>query len=218
MIPASVARMISCRAVVPGFPDHASRGQDLVGEVEDLEPALRVGPDLGLRMKGFRVPDVRGRETVMDVTVSVPGDDLLSRLPGRPGGQVLVRDEEDLSVGERVHDLHRVGGRAADVGFGLDLGRRVDVADDRPSRDIGPSRPCSSAAVIMSAMGQPASGSGRRTVFSGARMAAVSAMKWTPQKTMVPASQPAAFRLSSRESPTKSAASWTSAAGSCGRR
>ncbi len=59
-------------------------------------------------------------------------------------------------------------------------------------------------------MGQPASTSGRSTVFPGARTAAVSAMKWTPQKTMSSASRPAALRLSSSESPTKSSASWTS--------
>jgi hypothetical protein len=45
-----------------------------------------------------------------------------------------------------------------------------------------------SSAVIDAASEQPASGSGIRTVFSGARIAAVSAMKWTPQKAMVVAS------------------------------
>ena len=57
----------------------------------------------------------------------------------------------------------------------------------------------------MSAMGQPASVSGRRTVFSGERIFAVSAMKWTPQKTITSASVLAASMLSPRESPTKSA-------------
>ena len=49
------------------------------------------------------------------------------------------------------------------------------------------------------------------TVFSGERIAAVSAMKWTPQKTIavrVGAWRPA--RESPSESPTKSATSWTS--------
>jgi hypothetical protein len=35
-------------------------------------------------------------------------------------------------------------------------------------------------------------------------------MKWTPQKTIVSAPEPAALRLSSRESPTKSARDWIS--------
>ena len=39
---------------------------------------------------------------------------------------------------------------------------------------------------------------------------AVSAMKWTPQKTMTSWVTAAAFWLSSSESPTKSATSWTS--------
>ena len=62
----------------------------------------------------------------------------------------------------------------------------------------------------MFAMGQPAFLSGRRTVFPGERIFAVSAMKWTPQKTMTSASVWAAWMLSPRESPTKSAMSWTS--------
>ena len=36
----------------------------------------------------------------------------------------------------------------------------------------------------MSAIGQPARGSGMSTVLSGARIFAVSAMKWTPAKTI----------------------------------
>ena len=48
------------------------------------------------------------------------------------------------------------------------------------------------------------------TVFCGLRIAAVSAMKWTPQKTMFAASVAAASRESPRESPTKCATSCTS--------
>ena len=54
----------------------------------------------------------------------------------------------------------------------------------------------------MSAIGQPASSSGNSTVLCGARIAAVSAMKWTPQKTISSAGVAAALRLSSSESPT----------------
>ncbi len=64
--------------------------------------------------------------------------------------------------------------------------------------------------MIDEASEHPASGSGIRTVLSGARMAAVSAMKWTPQKTIASASVAAACRDSPSESPTKSATSWTS--------
>jgi hypothetical protein len=56
--------------------------------------------------------------------------------------------------------------------------------------------------VIDEASEQPARGSGISTVFSGERIAAVSAMKWTPQKTIVPASVAAAWRESPSESPT----------------
>ena len=61
--------------------------------------------------------------------------------------------------------------------------------------------------MIDAASEQPASRSGMSTVFSGARIDAVSAMKWTPQKTIAEASVAAASRDSPRESPTKSATS-----------
>ena len=49
-----------------------------------------------------------------------------------------------------------------------------------------------------------------RTVLSGDRIAAVSAMKCTPQKTIESASVDAASRERPSESPTKSATSCTS--------
>ena len=49
---------------------------------------------------------------------------------------------------------------------------------------------------------QPASRSGSRTVFSGLRIEAVSAMKWTPQKAMTSSERAAAWRESPSESPT----------------
>src|SRR5207245_11019317 len=65
-----------------------------------------------------------------------------------------------------------------------------------------------SSAVIDDAKEHPASRSGIRTVLWGDRILAVSAMKWTPQNTIVSASVSAACRESWRESPTKSATSW----------
>ena len=63
--------------------------------------------------------------------------------------------------------------------------------------------------MIDAASEQPARRSGISTVFSGERILAVSAMKWTPQKTIVLASVAAAWRERPSESPTKSATSWT---------
>jgi hypothetical protein len=64
----------------------------------------------------------------------------------------------------------------------------------------------------MSAIEQPAARLGRITCCSGrARMSAVSAMKWTPQKTMVSAAGLVSAALASwKESPTKSAYCTTS--------
>jgi len=59
-----------------------------------------------------------------------------------------------------------------------------------------------------SASEQPAASSGMRTVLSGERILAVSAMKWTPQKMMVDCSASAAMRDRARESPTWWAMSW----------
>ena len=61
-----------------------------------------------------------------------------------------------------------------------------------------------SSAVIDAASEQPATRAGSRTVRLGLRILAVSAMKRTPQKTMMSASDTAALRLSSSESPMKS--------------
>jgi hypothetical protein len=56
--------------------------------------------------------------------------------------------------------------------------------------------------VIDAASEQPARRSGISTVLSGERILAVSAMKWTPQKTMALASVAAARRERPSESPT----------------
>ena len=64
----------------------------------------------------------------------------------------------------------------------------------------------------MSAIEQPAARSGRTTFWCGARrMSALSAMKWTPQKTMNSALPRVAIaRASFSESPMKSANLMTS--------
>ena len=56
---------------------------------------------------------------------------------------------------------------------------------------------------MLSASEQPAFCAGSSTVFVGFRILAVSAMNFTPQKTMMSLSVLAALRLSSSESPTE---------------
>ena len=105
-------------------------------------------------------------------------------------------------MSERFDDPHRVRRRAADVGLRLHLRRGVDVGHDCQIRiDL---------AELVAALRQGFSGdrvrqassrrarSGRSTVFCGFRILAVSAMKWTPQKTITSASTVAALRASSR--------------------
>ena len=66
------------------------------------------------------------------------------------------------------------------------------------------------SASIESLSEQPAPRSAISTFLSGQRIEAVSAMKWTPQKSITSASVAAAWRESPSESPTKSATSWSS--------
>jgi len=66
-------------------------------------------------------------------------------------------------------------------------------------------RSLTSAAVIDSASEQPAAVSGMRTVFSGLRILAVSAMKCTPASTITSASVFAPLWASASESPVMSA-------------
>ena len=65
-----------------------------------------------------------------------------------------------------------------------------------------------SCAVMLSASEQPARAEGMSTVFSGFRILAVSAMKRTPQKTMMSLFVLAAALHSSSESPVKSGIEW----------
>ena len=64
------------------------------------------------------------------------------------------------------------------------------------------------SASIEAASEHPASRLGSRTVLSGDSNLAVSAMKWTPQNTIVDASVSAAIRDRASESPTWCATSW----------
>src|SRR3989304_5964025 len=48
-----------------------------------------------------------------------------------PAGQELVGDQDHPVDAKALDHLHGIGGRAADVAFGLHLGRSVDISDDR---------------------------------------------------------------------------------------
>ena len=62
--------------------------------------------------------------------------------------------------------------------------------------------------MIESESAQPAPRWGRKTRLRGLRILADSAMKWTPQNTMMSASVREASTDSPRESPVTSARSW----------
>ena len=129
----------------------------------------------------------------------IPDADLLggdAHIQRGVGAQVLVGQEEDVLASPKgpVKDLARVGrgadGAAVPPHKGFDLGRRVligdghdGVAPDRRQRLPGALRfggiwPCWPSGTALPAPAGP------RSVRRSHRMAAVSAMKWTPQKTI----------------------------------
>ncbi len=134
--------------------------------------------------------DVRRADAGVDVALAVPDVHAPAELLLDVGAEPHVGAEQDLGVGavglvDVAHDLDGVGRGAAVVGQRLDLGGRVDVHHDDPLRVAAPASRRAAPASIEAASEQPASRSGIRTVFSGQRIEAVSAMKCTPQKTIV---------------------------------
>ncbi len=144
-----------------------------------MDQKFRAGMSCALRVDVLRI-DAR-----MHVTLAHPDVHVLP-----PGHSAHVRAEEhvgkkeNLLVGRnRVHDLDRVARRAAIVALRLHLGRRVDVTDHDRARMLGLPIP---QLVRVDRRRERAA---RRQVrqqdrFAGERIAAVSAMKCTPQKTM----------------------------------
>ena len=63
--------------------------------------------------------------------MALPRDDLHAGLGGDVLRQIFVRQHDDALDAKRFHDLERVARGAADIGFRLHGGRRVDVGDDR---------------------------------------------------------------------------------------
>ena len=153
-------------------------------------PALGVDEQLGVRVLGARAR--RSAPLMPACTWHSPSQMCMLSRPvhcAARGAEELVRAEQDLGVlGDRGDDLDGVRRRAADVGLGLHRGGRVDVAHDHRAGVLGLPR---AQLVGGDRLGQRAPGPfGRGSAPScrGVRILAVSAMKWTPQKTIVPAS------------------------------
>ena len=93
--------------------------------------ALRVDQQLGVGSLVLPALDVRRPDARMDVALAHPDRELATRDALDPEPEVQVGQEQDLAVlGDRLDDGHRVARRAAVVGLGLHLGRRVHVGDD----------------------------------------------------------------------------------------
>ena len=103
--------------------------------------AAALGMDEQLRLRvGGRLAAQFGRADP-GVHVALAHPDVHVRAAGHPlhvGAEELVGQEQDLPFRrEGRYDLRRVGRRAAQVGFRLDLGAGVHVRDDRGARMLG---------------------------------------------------------------------------------
>ena len=112
--------------------------------------ALGVDQELGLGVLGPGAGDVVGADPGVDVALAVPDVEAGAALGVvdeaglalDEGAEPHVGAEEDLGLGpvlgpDVLDHLDRVGGGAAVVGLGLDLGRGVDVHDDQGAGVLG---------------------------------------------------------------------------------
>ena len=87
------------------------------------------------RAKGFAgMPRLAPGEFLVHFAGAVPQHQLDPGLRRHPIAEITVRQEDDLFGTHCFDNLHGIGRCAAGVGFSLDLGRGVDVADHRHAR------------------------------------------------------------------------------------
>ena len=119
---------------------HVARGHVL----HDLGRAAALGMDqeLGARVLGAHVGDVRRADARVHVALAVPDVHPPAGHPLDVGAEEHVGAEEDLGVvavlaADVLDHLDGVRGGAAVVGLRLDLGGGVDVHDDHRARVLG---------------------------------------------------------------------------------
>ena len=78
-----------------------------------------------------QLTQVFGAKALVNLAAPLPRDDLDPGPRGRVAGQEPVRKHDRARHPERRYDLDDVGRGAADIRFGLDVGGRVHVGDDR---------------------------------------------------------------------------------------
>ena len=92
---------------------HPGRRADVVGLGEHIWWALWVCDDLDSRCVAREGQQLSPGEAFVHITRAFPDDDLVVRLSGDPGTQVLVRGEDDRVGLERFDDCDGVGRGAA---------------------------------------------------------------------------------------------------------
>src|SRR5690349_5613144 len=114
---------------------------DIIGHRRGRSREIALGNDLGgaFRMRQDRDPgmalpealDVLGSEALMHLAMPFPCDDLDLGLGCGVACQVFVGEHDDARRPEAFDDLLGVARCAADVGFGFDRRRGVDIGHDR---------------------------------------------------------------------------------------
>jgi len=127
------------------------------------------------------------QDLVMCGQCRFPGNDFFVSPGFDIGSQIFIRHKDNFIGFQGVYYLYSIGGRTTDIRLSLDSSRSVNIADNRGASGCLSFSLLSPSISTISAIGQVASISGRRTVLSGQRIAALSPIKWTPQKTITSA-------------------------------
>ncbi len=136
--------------------DQAGGGAAVVGGGDHFWAAFGMGQDQHVRVVLADGLDVFDGELFVDFTTAVPPhhliiqrriimerpvvlcrqDDVLARLLGDVGRQVLIGQKDDGIAAERFHHLFGVARGAADVALRLHVSVGVDVGDDGHAREL----------------------------------------------------------------------------------
>ncbi len=102
----------------------------MVGQLQHLGGTFRVSHEQGIRMIGTGLFNIRHLEPVVGRAVALPADTfLLRQVAGDVTAEVAIWHHQQLAGLKRTGHIDGVGGGAADIAFGLDGRRRIDIGD-----------------------------------------------------------------------------------------
>jgi hypothetical protein len=117
--------------------DHRRGRADIIGLLQDVIGALRMGHDVDAGVHAAELPQLGTGEALVHLAGTCPHHQFDLGLAGDVLPQKLVGNEDHLVDAQRLDHLHGVGRGAADVRFRLDLRRGVDVRHNRQAGVTG---------------------------------------------------------------------------------